>query len=287
MQVGCDVSRTVGAQVFRQQCISKTTLKVLLFSQTVRSNGWLRCSLMTAICAGRGSLVKTRALWLTNREPAHLPAHTNKRVHTIMSQMRKNYWLTSLAGKVKGRLEAMSHKKIQRIIKEKPPGTGTGIIKYDKPLYLNSSRADAIPGSIFQSWTRLPASVCMASAHGCTTSSGSGVPSSRRAGCPMPPGLPFHVWCSQPWLAALFSLSPADDTSRFQNQGGRWMCTPLCFAPEQQAEKEHLHSGAHTHGLLCLPPADVMSVRVGALERLERSSVPQAWSWASVQNTAS
>ena len=58
----------------------------------------------------------------------------------------------------------------------------------------------------------------MASAHGCTTSSGSGVPGSRRAGCPMPPGLPFHVWRSQPWLAALFSLSPVDDTSRLQTR---------------------------------------------------------------------
>ena len=52
--------------------------------------------------------------------------------------------------------------------------------------------------------------------------------------------------------------------------------------------KRSIYTPAHAHTVYCVsPPADVMSVRVGALERLERSGVPQAWSWASVQNTAS
>ncbi len=89
-QVG-RVNHTGSVQVFQQQCISKTTLKVLLFSQTVRSNGRSCCFLMTAICAGRETLVKKQALWLTKRPPVPPHIHTNKHMHTLMSQMRKKY----------------------------------------------------------------------------------------------------------------------------------------------------------------------------------------------------
>lgn len=58
------VYHTGCVQVFQQQCISKSTFKVLLFfCQTMRSNGRSCCFLKTAICAWRETLVKT--LWLT------------------------------------------------------------------------------------------------------------------------------------------------------------------------------------------------------------------------------
>lgn len=114
------------------------------------------------------------------------------------------------------------------------------------------ARGAVIPGSIFQSWTKLLGSVCMASAHDRTTSSRSDVLGSRRTGCPMPPGLPFHVWCAQPWLAAFSPWQPVsasnDDTSPFQDQEEWWIYRLLCFASEQQAERSIC-----THSLLCLP----------------------------------
>lgn len=85
-----------------------STLKVPLFSQTVRSKGWSCCFLMTAICARRETLVKKKkkeALWLTKKQPAPSPrVHTNKHMHTLMSKLRKKDWLTNpeFGGKLKG-----------------------------------------------------------------------------------------------------------------------------------------------------------------------------------------
>lgn len=134
------------------------------------------------------------------------------------------------------------------------------------PLYLNSffteminaaiAQGAVIPGSIFQSWTRLLGRVCMASAHDCTTSSKSDEPGSRRAGCPTPPGLPFHVWRAQPWLAAFPPWRPVStgDTAWSQNQEKRWSADHFRFASEQQAERSiYTPERAHTHSLLCLP----------------------------------
>lgn len=66
--------------------------------------------------------------------------------------------------------------------------------------------------------------------------------------------------------------------------------TLFCFTATSNKLKEASalsHTNPQAHRIYYVLTADVMSVRVGALERLEQSGVPQAWSWALVQNTAS
>lgn len=130
----------------------------------------------------------------------------------------------------------------------KPPTTFKPLFPLADLIYAAIAKRVTIPGSIFQSQTMLLESVCMASAHDCTTSSMSDAPGSRRAGCPMPPGLPFPVWGAQPWLTAFspwWPVASTSDTSQLQKG-------PRCIASEQQATRT-MYILTDTRSLLCLP----------------------------------
>lgn len=106
-----------------------------------------------------------------------------------------------------------------------------------------------IPGSIFQSQTRLPRSACTVSTPDCTTSSGFDVPGSRRAGCPKPPHLPSPGWGARPCLSAalpdrelLLMMAP----HRFREDFG--------FFREQQRASTRTHTHAQTHTQSAVSP---------------------------------